>query len=969
MKVEAKRFPELERAIGDLLVEVLEHDSDPDLRIDAARTFHFQLTVTSNSTRAFFAGLNDPDERVRRGMAVLLPIDSGCVPEVLRALKHADPFVRRAVVLGLAYKPVDAAITQELISALSDSDLGVRVLAAETLSLYGSEDNAAEPGLIAALNRVRAEHAANRSALRPALGWVHPSNTTEQARKQCESLISNHESQQLGRTIVIHIKSAKDNYGSLLPLSEKYVPVSIMNAAEMLARSADNLPDRVVVDLLSYMLLSCSSMSGSVASALRTFGKDAVPGLIQALTLGNEYTQRIAGTALSELGRDAAAAVPELVSIVARGGGQPQSDLVGCGHYGQPQCVLLDALARIGPDDERVISCLTEISQDEHDARQHFAESALNSITHALLEEQAKAKAQKRAALLAGLTDSDEKVRRGAAGTISPDVVRDFLTDLGSSPGRVCDVSLHCLEILDSNEMPPALSVGSNAKLEHKYIEPDYILKVFTGLLWSSQPLCTMAVRALAEIGPEAAPSLINACTSRTLAPSVYDDVTCTLAQMGAKDAVPEFLQLVDDGHPCQSSLLVALARIALDDKRVVNCLSSVVAREDDVRQDAVAAALNKIASYKAIGILSGVGVRQPVQEEELLIQRLQSESAEEILVAIDEVEQRLPFGARFFAEPLLAIVERDGASELQDKAARALGQVLPCLPDAIMIWLPLLMDSNSRISRAMSRDDSAQPLFDWFGNLLCSAYAAAGVVYVCARILRNFGTKGVPYLVKGLSSGPLQLLARELGRIGKDATAAVPELLRITNGHRSSPPRQRSAIVDALAQIAPDDERVFARFSQAASNELDEWHYAVVAALDDMALQFEQADTQLAADAADADAEQRATLAMKCVGKYSGKVRAGLGYVDVVTRLSLCETDPTKLCGDYIMHMKYYLGIENYFEYGELAHRSMDGRKLALEWSDGNGVGLLEIVFNDKFTHFEGEYARGLVWYGCRDQ
>ncbi len=369
------------------------------------------------------------------------------------------------------------------------------------------------------------------------------------------------------------------------------------------------------------------------------------------------------------------------------------------------------------------------------------------------------------------------------------------------------------------NDLPQAfiqMRVGTTARLQHSSIAPDYIFKVFIGLLWSPEPLCTMAIRALAEIGAESAPFLIKACASHTLPPSVYDEVVGTLVEMDidAKVVVPEFLRLLEEGHPYQASLLSGLARIAPNYTPVVNYLSSFFASEDDARQDAVIAALNKIASYKVIDILRGVQSRRPDKEEKSLIERLESGSAEEKLAAIKEIEKRLPLGARFFAEPLLSIIEEDvpptsssagsyDASELRDKAARALALVLPCLPDALTTWLPLLMDAN--FCQAISCGDSAQPLFDWFCNLLCSSNSAPGVCYICARILKNFGAQGVPFLIKGMSSssGHRQfILARELGQMGRDAVAAVPELLRITNHSRSFPwLGDRSAILDALAR------------------------------------------------------------------------------------------------------------------------------------------------------------------------
>ncbi len=146
---------------------------------------------------------------------------------------------------------------------------------------------------------------------------------------------------------------------------------------------------------------------------------------------------------------------------------------------------------------------------------------------------------------------------------------------------------------------------------------------------------------------------------------------------------------------------------------------------------------------------------------------------------------------------------------------------------------------------------------------------------------------------------------------------------------------------------------RVLALLSQIAASESDKWHRAAALALED--IRHAAADTQLAADA-----DQRSTIAIKCVGNYKGKLRLSGGEIDVETRLTLSKTDPAKLCGEYIMHM-------NYLEYGELTQRKMDGHNVVFEWSDSSGVGLLEMIFNDTFTEFEGVYGKGLSWNGIR--
>jgi len=189
------------------------------------------------------------------------------------------------------------------------------------------------------------------------------------------------------------------------------------------------------------------------------------------------------------------------------------------------------------------------------------------------------------------------------------------------------------------------------------------------------------------------------------------------------------------------------------------------------------------------------------------------------------------------------------------------------------------------------------------------------------------------------------------------EVTLAVPELLRISNHSRSFPWRgNRSAILDALAQIAPENESVLALLRQTAAHESDPWRYAATKALEEISDETRSTNAHLATDAV-----QSVGDASKCVGTYKGRLQLGGGFTEVETRLFLCQTDPGKLCGDYIMHVGYP-------EYGELIQqRHIADRKLWLEWSDSSGSGLLELVFNDDFTEFEGVYGDGLSWNGVR--
>lgn len=522
------------------------------------------------------------------------------------------------------------------------------------------------------------------------------------------------------------------------------------------------------------------------------------------------------------------------------------------------------------------------------------------------------------------------------------------------------------------NTLPQAfiqIKLGRARKLTHQSMSPAYILDVLTGLLLSPEPLCTMAVRALAEIGEESVLALIKALASQNLPPSVCDDIVCILADMGteAKDAAPVLLRLLEDRHEVGNedlhaswaSLIAALSTIAPNDTNVNNYLSRVV-ETDDLGQDVAIATLNTIASNKAIEILSHVRIRQPLEEEDSLISRLESGSTEDRLAALDEIHKRLPLGAHFFVEPILVLIDNDHAPQIQQEAPRVLAYALLDSSDSLTKWLPLLMQPHSRVSRAMALGSCAQPLFERFVYWFGSSNAASEVCYIGARILRSFGEKGAAYLIQGMSSssGHRQfVLARELGRMGKDAAAAVPELLRITNHSRSFPwGGNRSAILDALARIAPDDDRVLALLTRIAGHDRDSWKDAAVAALNEVAAESPGANLTLSVDVVEHSGD-----ASNCVGTFNGWLQLAGEFIEVETRLFLSESDPRKLCGEYTVHTSYA-------EYGELIQQRQMGERLhCLEWSDSSGSGLLELVFNEDFSEFEGLYGDGLSWSGVR--
>ncbi len=319
-----------------------------------------------------------------------------------------------------------------------------------------------------------------------------------------------------------------------------------------------------------------------------------MPSLIKGLDWDNGLVQIMCVDHLGKVGKDAVAAVPQLLQMLKDGGGQPVSQ----GTCGAPvRSNLIDALVSIAPDDEDLILCLRAIAQDINDGRHEYAVQALKQIgvdvpqptaqattvptlprgsldtppspwgddPRAQIEARAKARVQEQAALLSGLTDPDEKVRQVAAATISPDVVRAFLVNLGASPGRVRDVALHSLELLDSNDLGP------------------------------------MLLTALPSGG--------------------IDDGATLIHQIGSdvRKAVPALLRQVHEGHAMfklrhdtefghRSDVLDALAKIAPDDERVLECLARLAANEgrnQNTFAQAAIAALISVGSEQAIAIIA----------------------------------------------------------------------------------------------------------------------------------------------------------------------------------------------------------------------------------------------------------------------------------------------------------------------------------------------------------------------------
>jgi len=330
----------------------------------------------------------------------------------------------------------------------------------------------------------------------------------------------------------------------------------------------------------------------------------------------------------------------------------------------------------------------------------------------------------------------------------------------------------------------------------------------------------------------------------------------------------------------------------------------------------------------------------------------LQSKSRDERLAALDMLQRILPDGADVFLDLVLSLFEQEPDQEVRKKASRYIACAIPCTSKALSDGLADLMDPGSRIRCAITEVDSLEPIFDWLDRLICSTSTSPTIRYMSARVFRSFGIAGVPYLVKGLSSfsgHPQHIVARELGKMGKNAAAAVPELLRIIRHSRSFPwGGKRSAILDALAQIAPDEQQVIDCLSGIAGNEGDSWHHAAAAAIKTIASDRNLSDSSFS----DPVEIQNAENIKQFIGNFHGTLQEQRGTHEIDTMIKLSQTDERKLIGQFVIH------TGSYKEYGELTQQGMvQDRKLIMEWSDAHGNGTMEATFSDDLSEFHGRY------------
>jgi HEAT repeat protein len=392
-------------AIADLVLNLFEHDPDPEVRLRAANVLG-KLPYTPQSARALFAALGEPNETIRQYVSLVLPTDVCCVPELINALKNSDPLVRIGVAVRLSFEPLDPAITQALISALSDPDFRVRSSAAQSIGNHETRITEAESALICALKDP--DHSVSFAAAK-SLRQIPGGNT--EANRVFDEVIQRDladPNRRLGALMelshlhFIDVKYAEQlrellNDSTLSSMAAKAIakigpPVDneipylkrwLLSGKDILESAKSPVHDPEIFDWLTDQLLSSyphHCVPYTAAMALACFGKDGVPYLIKGLAWDDGIAQTAAVKALETIGNDAVSALPELLQAVRNGRGQ--SDLRD--NSGETdmreQTRIVNLLAKIAPDEERVLACLGALASDPLDARQDAAMAALKTI-------------------------------------------------------------------------------------------------------------------------------------------------------------------------------------------------------------------------------------------------------------------------------------------------------------------------------------------------------------------------------------------------------------------------------------------------------------------------------------------------------------------------------------------------------------------------------------------------------------
>jgi HEAT repeat protein len=296
-------------------------DQDPSVRLSAALSLEAFGPSGKDGVPELIAAISDNDARVRSAAVSALgrigPAANSAVPLLLlRLVDQNEPIIGAAESLGQIGAPAVGA----LANALSHADSDVRAAAAKALGRLGPAATPSVPQLAKRLmdedRDVRVEAAVALWAITDKQDHVAPI-LAEAAKNDLRRVVE----------AVINIgPAAKDVVPALMrAMDENEGFLRSVTGTALGYVGADAAP--AVPTLIKLRKVVAGSMNATTALGL--IGRPAVPALREALRSPNADLRAGAAEALNQMGREARAAVPDLIAMINDDDKQVQEEVRG----------------------------------------------------------------------------------------------------------------------------------------------------------------------------------------------------------------------------------------------------------------------------------------------------------------------------------------------------------------------------------------------------------------------------------------------------------------------------------------------------------------------------------------------------------------------------------------------------------------------------------------------------------------